>query len=92
MSYKAYLRSPHWIKLSKAAKERDGFRCQVCDDDFRLHVHHKFYRARHEDTELGDLITLCEFCHFTGHAALRVREATWPGKFMAVLRLLFEVF
>lgn len=65
MSYYQYLESSEWRLKSNAAKERAGYRCQLCnvsDTPNNLHAHHRTYkRLGHEDDM--DLTVLCHKCH-----------------------------
>lgn len=66
MTYAEKLKDPRWQKKRLEVFERDGWRCQTCDDDkTTLAVHHKKYVSGLEpwDYELRLLITLCERCH-----------------------------
>lgn len=58
----ARIHSPEWEAMSRRAKERAGFRCQVCNSPRRLETHHRTYeRLGHERDD--DLIVLCHECH-----------------------------
>ena len=67
--YKEYINSPEWKETSRRAKERAGYRCQLCNrkgDDTTLHTHHRTYvRLGIEFDE--DLIVLCNSCHKKHH-------------------------
>jgi len=43
--------------------ERDDHRCQVCDKDSNLHLHHLIKRRNGGDHSAENLITLCASCH-----------------------------
>lgn len=58
--------------MSKEARERDG-KCVICGDTETLEAHHTFYRKELEDTQLGDLETLCRRCHRETHG----RDGNW---------------
>jgi len=48
-------------RLKKDIKQRDTFRCQICNEKNRLLVHHIDYtRTNHSPL---NLITLCIYCH-----------------------------
>jgi hypothetical protein len=68
-TYQEYINSPEWKEKSKEAKERAGYRCQLCNrkgNDTTLHVHHNTYdRLLLEDN--NDLIVLCSKCHAKFH-------------------------
>lgn len=65
VNYDDYIHSEEWAEKSEAAKERAGYRCQVCnvpDSMAGLETHHRTYeRLGYEDD--GDLIVLCGDCH-----------------------------
>lgn len=66
MTYKEQILSPNWQKKRLEILQRDGFRCQHCEDlDSPLHVHHTYYEYGKEIWEYDNdsMITLCESCH-----------------------------
>jgi len=69
LDYHEYIKSPGWKETSRLAKERAGYRCQLCNrkgDDTTLHTHHRTYvRLGIEFDE--DLIVLCSSCHKKHH-------------------------
>lgn len=65
-SYKEYLLSDHWKSVSAECKLRSGKKCQLCNREGVLHVHHRTYeRVGKELPE--DLICLCGDCHEKFH-------------------------
>jgi hypothetical protein len=56
-----YLQSEHWRRL-KAKKLSRNSRCECCNSDSNLDVHHKRYKHLY-DVNCYDLITLCRCCH-----------------------------
>lgn len=63
--YKEYL---HWRKIRVEAIARANHRCQLCNKDNILHVHHRTYeRLRKELPE--DLIVLCQSCYLKFHTS-----------------------
>jgi 5-methylcytosine-specific restriction endonuclease McrA len=67
--YATYLVSPQWRARARAAFQRAGHRCQVCNADRwfgPLNVHHRTYE-RLGDEAPGDLIVLCRHCHDLFH-------------------------
>lgn len=65
MPYADYLRTTEWALTRDLALRRAGHRCQVCNGNRRLQVHHRTYdRVRCE--RLDDLTVLCRDCH-AGH-------------------------
>lgn len=64
--YAEYLQTAHWKKMSANAKQKAGYRCQVCNSPRSLDVHHRTYeRLGYERPE--DVICLCHDCHATYH-------------------------
>lgn len=72
MPYNEYLQTPHWKETRKAALERAGNRCQLCNNDQRLHVHHRTYERLGEEHDT-DLIVLCASCHGRFHRGIGKR-------------------
>lgn len=65
--YQEYLQSDEWKSTRDAARERAGYRCQVCNTDGPiLDTHHRTYE-RIGDELPGDLIVLCRDCHDAFH-------------------------
>lgn len=69
IDYHVYITSDEWKAKAKAAKQRAGNRCQLCNkskDEIQLHAHHRTYeRLGHEED--SDLIVLCANCHAKFH-------------------------
>ena len=75
--YEAYLRSPLWAAARRRALRRAGSRCQVCNADGGLEVHHRTYERlgrEHDD----DLFVLCAACHGIFHANGRLAGRERP--------------
>ncbi len=67
--YQEYLQSDFWKQKSDKAKERAGYKCQVCNSPDNLQTHHRTYtRLGFEKDE--DLTVLCDGCHSLFHAKL----------------------
>jgi len=65
--YAAYLRTPHWKKLSAEMVEKAGGRCQKCGKEHKkLNVHHEHYYTLGRERP-GDLTVLCPKCHLKAH-------------------------
>jgi hypothetical protein len=62
MPYREYLQTPEWQAKRTEARERAGERCQVCNADDLLDVHHRTYERRGYERD-GDLTVLCRTCH-----------------------------
>ena len=61
-----YLQSGHWKAVREGALRRAAYRCQVCNSDKSLDVHHRTYeRVGRELPE--DLTVLCRKCHNVFH-------------------------
>ena len=65
IDYRAYIQSPEWKIKATDAKERAGWRCQICNHhkgDVVLDAHHRTYeRLGNERPE--DITVLCRNCH-----------------------------
>lgn len=66
VQYHDYLKSPRWRKKAAAARKRAGYRCQLCNREGRLQVHHRTYERLGYELP-GDLIALCARCHKLHH-------------------------
>ena len=69
IDYKAYIASDEWKEKASAAKERAGYRCQLCNahkNKTSLHAHHRTYE-RLTNEEPGDITVLCASCHAKFH-------------------------
>jgi len=65
-NYSDLLKHPKWQRKRLEVMQRDGFKCQLCDDDeSMLHVHHKSYEKgkRPWEYENKNFVTLCDCCH-----------------------------
>lgn len=66
--YAKFLQTPFWIELSKRCKKRDRFHCIQCSSNKLLQAHHLHYdRPSWFDTQIIDLVTLCDKCHDKVH-------------------------
>jgi len=63
----AYMASGDWDHRRRDALRRAGYRCQLCNADKPLDVHHRTYE-RFGNELPGDLIALCRECHDRFHA------------------------
>jgi len=52
-----------WYKQRKLALERDGNKCNICDSNEKLVVHHIISFKENKSHELDNLIVLCQKCH-----------------------------
>lgn len=69
MPYEDYLQTPEWQDRRASALARAGERCQVCNADRELQVHHRTYERRGNE-DPGDLTVLCRPCHARFHDRL----------------------
>lgn len=69
MPYQEYLISEHWQNVRRESLIRADYRCQLCNSKGQLHVHHRTYENRGEETSL-DVIVLCANCHAKFHDKL----------------------
>lgn len=66
VDYYQYLQSPEWARLRELKlKQADG-RCQLCNSNKALHVHHRTYERLGRE-RLVDLTVLCADCHAKFH-------------------------
>lgn len=61
-----YLQSEHWKNIRAGALERAKERCQLCNKDERLQVHHRTYENLGHEQDC-DLTVLCRACHAKFH-------------------------
>jgi hypothetical protein len=66
MRYEWYLQSDDWKAARKSAHRRAGGKCQACNSDKALEVHHRTYERRGEELA-SDLLVLCRRCHQAVH-------------------------
>ena len=66
MPYVDYLETPEWRNVRMCALHAAGWRCEVCNTDDELEVHHRAYERRGEEV-LEDLTVLCRDCHQRFH-------------------------
>ncbi len=78
MPYYDYLQTPEWQKTRNRALRRANYRCQVCNGNENLHVHHRTYVNRGNEKP-EDLIVLCKDCHQIYHFHEKIDEdnAKW---------------
>lgn len=75
-SYSEYLQSTEWNVLSRLARERDGYKCRICNGEQDLNVHHRAYPDQLGTESLNDLITLCAECHSLFHEKKPIDNST----------------
>jgi 5-methylcytosine-specific restriction endonuclease McrA len=72
MDYYEYIQSEAWDKKRRARLKKDGYRCGDCGvSGLPLQVHHKTY-IRLGNERMGDLVSLCKYCHKNRHGKASV--------------------
>ncbi len=69
LPYREYLQTDHWQQLRKRVLKWSKYRCQLCNHQGVLNVHHRTYEHL-GDEEYKDLIVLCSDCHAKFHDKL----------------------
>lgn len=64
--YDIYLQTAHWAAVRLRALDAAGNRCQMCNTDKLLQVHHRTYANRGSEKP-GDVTVLCRDCHEAFH-------------------------
>ena len=75
MPYKQYLQSDHWKKVRGDALERADYKCQICNSEESLNVHHNTYKNRGCEKD-SDVVVLCLNCHGKFHDKLPLEVET----------------
>ena len=73
VDYPAYLKTEHWNKVREAALERADYRCQLCNSNQSVQVHHRTYENIGAERDC-DLFVLCDECHEDFHKIKEERE------------------
>ncbi|MCK9592737.1 MAG: hypothetical protein M0Q91_12105 [Methanoregula sp.] len=60
--YAEYISSDAWKAKADAAKERAGYRCQICNGALLLEAHHRTYSHLGNEGP-NDITVLCHNCH-----------------------------
>lgn len=66
LPYEDYLKTDYWQRVRKEVLRYAKYRCQTCNADAPLDVHHRTYDSRGEETT-GDVVALCRDCHVLFH-------------------------
>lgn len=69
LPYRDYLKTSHWKQLRETMLVKCRNRCQLCNTDGPVHVHHRTYDRRGFE-HLADLVVLCAACHAKFHNKL----------------------
>lgn len=68
MDYYDFLKTPYWKAISEKVRKRANFRCQMCNSNNNLCVHHRSYENHGDEVHhLKDLICICKDCHTKYH-------------------------
>lgn len=68
LKYDEFLKTAYWFAVAHTVKANARNRCQVCNRNQGLSVHHRTYENHgYEHLNLCDLVALCEFCHGLFH-------------------------
>lgn len=71
MNYKDFLQTPYWKAVSEKKVRKAQYRCELCNSQGVLNVHHRTYSHKgFEALHLEDLIVLCQNCHYKFHSKL----------------------
>lgn len=76
LEYDEYIQSPAWKRRADAAKERAGYRCQVCNrhkSTVILDAHHRTYERLGRERD-EDITVLCRECHEMYETDKRMRR------------------
>jgi len=73
----AYYETSHWRYIAGVRREIDGYACQQCKAKKDIQVHHWVYSLFNENPRY-DLITFCDGCHESWHAALTGSRIHFP--------------
>ena len=65
MDYNEQLNNQKWKERKLKIKQRDGFKCRVCNSNLSLDVHHLYYIPKLKAWEYEDegLVTICNLHH-----------------------------
>jgi hypothetical protein len=66
LPYTEYLKTHHWQMKRKKAMYEAGYRCQLCNSEGELHIHHRTYERVGCEKD-ADLVCLCAPCHKVFH-------------------------
>jgi 5-methylcytosine-specific restriction endonuclease McrA len=83
MPYAEFLKTSFWYVVRERVRQRDGNLCQMCGDERQniLEVHHRTYEHHgREDEYIGDLILLCDECHYD--VTRKPHLQAWPYRDM----------
>lgn len=71
MEYREFLQTPYWKAVAGEVRRKHGFKCQLCNDNHNIAVHHRTYENHGYEhmyhVMRDDLIVLCDKCHKKFH-------------------------
>lgn len=68
MDYSEFLKTPYWKAVAHHVRYRAKFRCQICNNDGDLHVHHRNYSIHgSEHRNIHEMTCVCRDCHQLHH-------------------------
>lgn len=68
MEYCDFLKTPYWKAISEKVRYKSGYKCQICNGDYKLNIHHRTYENHGDEIHhMEDLICLCKDCHEKYH-------------------------
>ena len=68
MDYIKFLQTPYWKAIAEKVRQKAGCRCQLCNSNERLNVHHRTYENHGDELHhMDDLICVCSECHEKHH-------------------------
>ena len=73
MPYAGYLRTQEWLRRRIVHLQACNYRCQLCNGNERLQVHHRTYE-RVGCEQWSDLVVLCSECQTLFHQNRRLVE------------------
>ena|ERR1041385_6770925 len=73
LTYSQYLITQHWQDLRQRLFNVRGKKCERCDSEKEIEIHHKTYERIGKE-ELSDLLILCRTCHGEEHAKLKLER------------------
>ena len=73
ITYSDYLQTSHWQSKRQEALSYADNRCQLCNKNSELHVHHRTYENLWNEPP-SDLTVLCKDCHAKFHDKIEVDD------------------
>jgi len=72
MEYKEQIKDGRWQRKRLEIMQRDDFKCNICNEVNKLHVHHLYYKPNAKIWEYDNetLVTVCDNCHELLHKEL----------------------